>query len=459
VFTGTTPANHGIIGNEWFVRKQGNSIYCTDDTTVSSVGSGSKAGRMSPAHLLVTTVTDELRMASNNKSKIIGVALKDRGAILPAGHMANGAYWFDGSNGNWISSTYYMKTLPDWVNRYNERKTAAQYLSSPWMTLLPLAQYTESTEDNVPYEEPFPKETSPVFPHDLPNLAGNGFELIRKTPFGNTITREFAEEAIKGEKLGKGSQTDFLTLSFSSTDYVGHQFGPHSIETEDTYLRLDKEIEKFLQFLDQEIGKENVMVFLTADHAAALNPAFLRDRKIPAGTIDSKWLSDSLKQFLSSTYGASGFISGYSNHQFYLNKKNISERGISLDEVENKCITYLMQFDGIADVLNGSLLRSTEFNTGIRGMVERGYNTKRSGDIMLILEPGWFEWRNQKGTSHGSPFNYDTHVPLIWYGWKIMPGSALDPVKITDIAPTVSEFLKIDAPSAATGTPIRIPVR
>src|SRR6478752_1715296 len=319
VYTGTTPATHGIVGNDWYSCETGLSMYCTSDQTASTIGSGSVAGQMSPNNLIATTITDELRLATNMGSKVIGVCLKDRGSILPAGHMPNAAYWYDGSTGGWITSTYYADKLPDWVTAFNNRKTAGKYLSQPWNTLRPITEYAQSTPDDNEFENPFKGEERPVFPHDLPKLRGTSFDILRSTPFGNSFTKDFAIETIKQEKMGQGNFTDFLALSFSSTDYVGHQFGPNSVEIEDTYLRLDQDLAELLEFLDKQFGKKNVLVFLTADHGAAHVPSFLKSRKLPAGSNSPALLRDSLEKNLQKEFGPGTWISAYVNQQVYLN--------------------------------------------------------------------------------------------------------------------------------------------
>jgi len=251
IFTGTSPSVHGIIGNDWFDRNSRKEIYCVGDSTVKPVGTTSISGKMSPRNLYATTFADELRLASNFKSRAFGVSLKDRGSILPVGHTANVAYWHDPYLNNWVTSTYYLKELPKWVSDFNSRKVSDSLLSKPWNTLLPISSYTECGPDNSPYEGLYKGEKSPVFPHDLPSLREAESELIRKTPFGNTFTRLFAESLINEEKLGKGEFCDVLTVSFSSTDYIGHMYGTNAVELEDTYIRLDREIESFLNFLDE----------------------------------------------------------------------------------------------------------------------------------------------------------------------------------------------------------------
>jgi predicted AlkP superfamily pyrophosphatase or phosphodiesterase len=295
VYTGSVPAIHGIMGNNWYRRDLKRSWYCTEDTTAKTVGSTSNAGEMSPSSMLTTTVTDELRMASNFRSKVIGIALKDRGAILPAGHSANGAYWFDNANGAFITSSYYMTNLPEWVNQFNSRKLPDQYLQQNWNTLYPINTYVQSTADDKSYEGNLEDNT---FPHITANITRDKYNALRTTPSGNTLTFEMAKAAIEGERLGQTGNTDFLAVSFSSPDYIGHTFGPNSIEAEDNYLRLDNELGRFLNYLDSKIGNGQYTVFITADHAAAHVPGQLKENKIPAGVLNETGLLTTLNDLI-----------------------------------------------------------------------------------------------------------------------------------------------------------------
>jgi predicted AlkP superfamily pyrophosphatase or phosphodiesterase len=463
VYTGTSPATNGIIGNDWFVREAGKSTYVTDDSTVATVGSTSTAGKMSPRHLLSSTVTDELRLATNMQSKVIGVCLKDRGSILPAGHTANAAYWYDGATGNWITSTYYMNDLPQWVKDFNARKLSDKYLSEPWNPLLPIAQYTESLADDQPFELVFAGESKAVFPHNLPKLKETSdYDLLRRTPFGNTLTREMAEETIRQEKLGKGQATDFLALSFSSTDYVGHQFGPNAIETEDTYLRLDRDLEKFLTFLDGWVGKDQVLVFLTADHGVAPVPAYMKQLKIPAGIFNGRNIvRNDLKMYLDNTYGKGDWLMDYGNSQIYLNRPFIQSRKVAVADVQHQVAEYMAQQPGVAFAIAAADLHLLSAHNPTYQRMLNGYNRARSGDVLLVLEPSWFDGdpNSKGGTTHGSNYSYDTHVPLVWYGWKIAPGSTVAPIRIIDIASTVSSLLKIMEPNGNSGEPIPLPMK
>lgn len=458
VYTGSVPAINGIIGNNWYDRNTGNSVYCVEDNSVQTVGSTSKAGLMSPANLLTTTVTDELKLATNKGAKTIGIALKDRGAILPAGHLANGAYWFDGSNGSWITSTFYMNELPKWVQEFNNQKYPDQYLSQAWNTLLPIEQYTESTADDVPWEEALSGEERPVFPHNIPAIRKKDFELLKSIPAGNTITKDFALAALRGENMGKGPHTDFLAVSFSTTDYVGHAFGPNSVEVQDVYLRLDRDLEDMINQLEKEVGKENLLIFLTADHGAAHVPAYLQSEKVPAGVAKSSVLRDSVEQYLDKTYGNGDWVERYTNQQVYLNRKQIDTKKLSRAEVQEKVANYVLRFEGVARAVAAEHLQRSDWSNGIMAKVESGYNAQRSGDVIVLLQPGWFEGygnREPKGTTHGSYSNYDTHVPLLWYGWNVKPGESAAAVEVTDIAPTIASWLYIQETNGSVGRPLQ----
>lgn len=450
IYTGTTPSVNGIINNEWYDRNQRATVYCVGDSTVKAVGTTSISGKMSPRNLLTTTVTDELRLASNKASKVIGISLKDRGAILPAGNMANAAYWHDPYLNNWVTSTYYMDELPQWAIEFNNRKLVDTLLAQKWTTLLPINQYTESTADDTNYEGLFTGETSPVFPHDLPKLKAEESELIRSTPFGNTYTKEFAIAALKGEKLGKGTSTDFLAVSFSSTDYVGHMYGTNAIELEDTYLRLDRDLEALLKFLDEWTGKD-YQLFLTADHGAANNPIFSKDHKIKAGRFEASVLSDSLKKYIGKIYNTDSLILSASSHNIFLNRKLIDEKKLNLSEVQDKCVAFVTGFKGVSLALSATEMSKGLKKIGTYSFLQNGFNIQRSADVMIELQPGWINWYLKTGTSHGTSYSYDTHVPVLFFGKKIKQGSSAIPISICDIAPTVSSLLNIEFPSGNSG--------
>jgi predicted AlkP superfamily pyrophosphatase or phosphodiesterase len=453
IFTGTTPDNHGIISNHWYDKYLKQTIYCVDDENYKTVGNNGDGGNKSPHRLFTTTVTDQLRLAQSMQGKTIGIGIKDRSAILPAGHTANAAYWFDGGSvGNWISSSFYMDSLPNWVNEFNNLKKPDEYLSKPWNTLYDINTYTESISDDNNYERTFKGEDKPIFPHDIPNLRSknNNYSIIKEIPAGNSITTDFAIAAIEGENLGQSNYIDFLTLSFSSTDYVGHQFGVDSKEIQDTYLRLDKDLERFFYYLDEKIGKNNYTVFLTADHAAVQVPAYLKSLKIPANYLPGKKLTDYVNNIVKDRFKTDKLIENISNFQVFLNKEEIKKEKLSVDEVSSFIVEEVINFDGIYKAVTAKTIQNNYFEYGILSSLQKGYNQKLSGDVLLIPNPSTIIYP-KKGSTHGSGYSYDTHIPMIFYGNGIKKGSSAKKYEIIDIAPTVANMLNIEFPNGCTG--------
>ncbi len=457
IYTGTTPDHHGIIGNNWYDKYQKKYIYCVNDSTYTSVGIGGRGGQKSPYRMMNTTITDQLRLAQNKKGKVIGLAIKDRSAILPAGHTANAAYWYEAMDDNkWISSSYYLKELPKWVRDFNKNNNADKYLSKPWNTLYQIDTYTQSLADNNPYEATFKGEKAPVFPHDLPNLRkeNGNYDIIKSTPYGNTLTLDFAKAAILGEQLGKGDYTDFLAISFSSTDYAGHKYGPDAVELEDMYLRFDLDIANLLSFLDEQVGKGEYTIFLTADHGAVQVPAYLQDLKIPAKYFNWRDFSNYIKDLVKREFGSEDIIEHFSNYQIFLNKEELKKRKLKTDDVAEFLVQETIQYDGIYKVVTAKTMQTTTFTSGILEKFQKGYNQKFSGDVILIPTPATIS-RGRTGTTHGSGYSYDTHIPIIFYGKGIKKGKSDKEYSITDIAPTLASFLQVEFPNGTTGKVIR----
>ena len=454
VFTGSVPALDGISGNDWIEQLSGKTVYCTDDSTVSTVGANNATGKMSPRNLLVSTVTDELRLATNFRSRTVGVSLKDRAAILPAGHTATAAYWFDDESGSFVTSTYYMKELPEWVQNFNAGHPAEKLLSSGWNTLYPIDTYVQSDADNQSYEGRYAGETSSTFPHKVDEVYKKNKGSFRPTPFGNTLTLDFARNAVENYKLGGGPVTDFLTINCASTDYVGHMFGPNSIEVEDTYLRLDKDLAAFFTYLDTKVGKGQYTVFLTADHGAAHAIGFNQAHGIPADFWFMKPLLDTLNKKLESAYGTPGLIRAISNYQLNFNLDKISAGKLDFDGIKSLCINYLKRQPGIAYAVDVDKIGDAPVPEPLKSMIVNGYNFRRSGPIQIVLDAGWFEAYSKTGTTHGTWNPYDVHIPLVFMGWGIHHGTSNEVVHMTDIAPTVSALLHIQMPNGSIGRPI-----
>ncbi|MCF6298098.1 MAG: alkaline phosphatase family protein [Flavobacteriaceae bacterium] len=456
VYTGTTPSIHGMMGNYWYDKFLKKQIYCVDDDNYKTVGTAT-GGKKSPYRLITTTVADELRLAQNMKGKSISISIKDRSAILPVGHTANAAYWFQGKkDGKFITSTYYMKQLPKWVNDFNASGKAKEYLNKKWETLYNINTYTESIADDNEFESTFKGKESPTFPYKLSKLAkkNENFELLKATPFGNSIVIDFAKEAIIAENLGGDDYTDFLAISFSSTDYIGHQFGVDSKEVQDAYLRLDKDIADFLKFLDKKIGKNDYTLFLTADHAAVQVPAYLQSKKIPANYIDSEDFKLYVLAITQKHFKSKELIEHFSYSQLFLDKSKILELKLDVHKVAQILADEIINYKNVHRTVTAQTLQNTVFEERILHNLQNGYNQRLSGDVFIIHNPATISYL-RKGSTHGSAYIYDTHVPIIFYGKGIKKGTSKDYIPIIDIAPTLSNLLNISFPNGNTGNIIK----
>lgn len=463
VYTGTVPAFNGIVSNS--MRINGRWVTSVQDDNVQPIGTKSKYGKCSPNRLLSTTMTDELRLATNFRSKVISVALKDRASILPGGHCANAAYWADNDDSGFITSSYYMEDLPEWVKAFNKRNLKKQYMNlltkkkdkeGYWDLLYPEETYVQSTKKNERY----------FF------SVGN---TVRQSPYGNTFTTEMAKAAIVGENLGNNPAgvPDFLAISFSSTDMIGHKLGPNSIWIEDVYLRLDKDIEGILNLLDEKVGKGNYVVWLSADHAGAHNVEFRRDNKVPADIFPHNIYLPELNTALKAKFNAkSKLVASFQSNVLYFNNDSIeAARPAGVDSIAfrkqvvdytlgwlnaKKEVAYAFEFRNIPDYVPEP----------VRSMAVNGYNPKRSGDIQIVLEAGVTEdydagykkdWDGiSRGTQHAVWSPYDTHIPFVVMGKNVRHAWDNNSYKIVDIAATICALLNIQQPSACTGNAIPV---
>lgn len=453
IYTGSVPSIHGIAGNNFV--KDGKKVYCTDDDSVKPVGTTSVAALMSPRNLWVSTIGDEMKIASNGRAKVVGVALKDRASILPAGHNPNGAFWFDDQTGCFITSSYYMDRLPKWVEAFNDKRLPKQYLSQKWNTLYPKNTYTESTTDENEYENGIREGVKATLPLNLPELYNKyGYGIIRNTPFGNSLTLDMAKAAIDGEQLGADDETDLLTVSCSSTDYIGHQVGTHAIETEDTYLRLDKAIADFLAYLDSKVGKGNYLVFLSADHGAMNNAAFLQDRRIPAGSWDASATAKKLNHVLAKEYPEAGdIVKTVMNYQVFFNRDVIKSKQLDFDNIKQTVVNVLKEDPSVLYACDMAKASTESIPEEVKSRIINGYNRERSGDVVIILKPNFYA-HGMKGTDHGAWNSYDTHIPLVFMGWGIKHGATTKQTFMTDIAPTIAAMLHVQAPNGCVGKSI-----
>ena len=457
VFTGATPRSHGIISNSWYDKFEKEYVYCVSDDEVQPVGTINSAGKMSPTRMLATSIADENRLFTQMRGKTIGIALKDRGAILPAGHTANAAYWFHGQDeGNWISSDFYMDKLPLWVEDFNSSGKKLEYMKS-WEPIQPIETYVESGVDENQFETGFNGKEKPTFPYDLKKLGkeNGNYDLLKGTPFGNSLTADFAIAAIKGEQLGQDEFTDFLTLSFSSTDYVGHNFGVNSKEIEDTYLRLDLDLARLLTNLDEQVGEGNYTLFLTADHGGVDVPSYLTSIKIPSGYFDDVEFEKDLNQFLFKKYEKEDLLESVSNYQVFFNYRAIVDAEIDRHVLEENIAHFILQYPKVNRVFTRDQLESGTYQDGISALVQNGFNQKRSGDVVFVLDPAVISYTTTTGSTHGSGFSYDTHAPLIFFGKGIQHGNTSVRSQVVDIAPTIAVLLGISFPNSNTGEPLK----
>ena len=446
ISTGSTPKTHGIVGNNWYDRERKHSIYCTDDSNYNNVGGDDYSGNKSPNNLLVETFADINKM-SNNKSKTISIAIKDRGSILMGGKKADAAYWYYGKErAQWITSTFYMNQIPDWVKEFNKEDNLEKYLED-WNTLKDISTYENHEMDNNSFEKLFKGKDNSAFPYDIKSLMKHNdcFDMIKETPYGNTMTTDFAIEAIVNENLGKRGVTDVITVGYSSTDYIGHSFGVASVETQDTYIRLDLEIQKLLSFLDKEIGKNEYTLFLTGDHGVLEIPAYLSSTGVNAQAVSENDLANKVVKKLNDVLGieVKKLIANVDNSQIYLNDEVISEMNLNKSKVVNELVKILESFDFISKAYTADFILGSSELIEYEKLIQNGYHKERSGDIALILKENVIFY-NGKGTTHGSGYNYDTHVPLIFYGYGIKKGETLNHTEIPDIAPTISKLLGLE---------------
>ena len=456
IYTGATPSNHGIIGNDWYDKKQQKVVNCVADINYKSIGTISNEGNCSPKNLKTYTITDQLKL-TNPSSKVLSFSIKDRGAILPGGHLSDGSYWFDYSSGKFITSTFYKAQLPPWLEEFNSLNNSVSY-NKKWELLLEKSLY--SSPDESPYEIVLTGKNEAIFPYDFPSLNG-GNVLFTLSPFANTLLTDLAITALENENLGKGNSTDFLAISYSTPDIAGHAFGPYSREIEDMYYRLDREIARFLDVLEKKVGKKNLVVFLTADHAVVPVPQMLQDKNLPGGYIYMDQLMKSLNLALDQEFGKQeNWILVEENQHFYLDREKIKASQKSYEDVVSVMKKLLLNWPGVKSVFTKEELTSeggTEDEW--KSMVRKGFDYLRSGDLVFLVESGYLTKsldspKAHQGTSHGSSFNYDAHVPLLWYGKNWKKKDVFSPCEITDIAPTLIHLMNLQRPGAMTGSPL-----
>jgi predicted AlkP superfamily pyrophosphatase or phosphodiesterase len=476
--SGSPPSVHGIIGNDWWDKRAGKMINCVSDDSVTPVGTTAADCKRSPKNFVGGNFSDEMRL--RYRSKVVGISLKDRGAILPAGKKPNGAYWFDGETGRFVTSTYYMKELPVWVKEFNDRQRAKDFLGQTWDRLLDPSAYAWA--DAAPGEGALAGEKVSTFPHKIsaneklvietekapwdepekpkpaePKPPGPPkliFENIEPTPFGNQILAEFAEAAIDGEKLGAGPQPDVLTISFSSVDGAGHAFGPYSHEVQDIVLRLDRDLAKLLAFLDKKIGLGKTCIVLTADHGVMPTPEWAAQQGFSSERVEAIPLMADLLGKMATKFGPGNYLQTkkFIAGNLYFNKPFLAERKISETDLADFIREWALSTGKYLAAYTREQLLKGQAPGLIGQRTVNGYHAERSGDVVLIYKPYVFSY-NKTGTTHGSPYSGDSHVPVIFYGAPFRAGRYAEPFNITDLAPTLCAALRVEAPAGSIGIP------
>jgi hypothetical protein len=453
IATGARPSEHGVVSDFWYQRLTNTVVGSLDDPEQTSIGGSYGTGPYSPRALHSRTLSDEMRVKSRFKSRSIGISMDPQAAIMMSGHTASGAYWLDPVRASWITSSFYMDSLPGWVKEFNTKNYRDLYLDRTWETLRPISEYEESMLDNNPYETGIKGQIT--FPYDLQRITNTGnavkdYSMLRTIPWGNTYTKDMAIAAIVNEELGQRDATDIIHIGFNATKFLAERYSTWSVETQDTYLRLDQDLAHLLTFLDEQIGMENVLVYLTAENAMAVDPRYLSESRIPSGFFNYRTSVSLLKSYLNAIYGRGEWVTFYYAQQIYLNHQLIEDSNLSLKEVQDRVARFMIQMGGVSNAVQSYVLQQNHFTEGVLHRIQNSYYQKRSGDVILYLTPGWVEHSNVGGGGY-TEFKYGPHVPLIFYGWKINRVSIPYRVSPTDVATSVAYFLEISMPDNATG--------
>ncbi len=449
--SGATPALNGIVGNEWFDRESGRRVTSVSDGKFKLLGGKEGASGMSPSKLLGSTIGDELKLANNGQSKVIGVSFKDRSAILPAGKRPNGSYWYDSNTGNLVSSSYYFSDLPEWVTRFNREMRPDRFFGKRWERSLPESGYQRSTADDMPYEKfaagnKFPYTITGGEEHPGPRFYSH-FEY---TPFANDYLVDFAKAAIENERLGEDDVTDLLTVSFSANDLVGHAYGPYSHEVQDITLKTDRTLAEFFKYLDQKVGLDRTVVVLTADHGVAPVPEQVQQYGY-GGKIEPKSVADAVQNALNQRFGEEKWFLAFVNGNVYLDEAVVERRKVDVEEVERAASQAVLKIPGVGHCFTRSQILSGRLpQTMIARRVANGFHGHRNGNLVVVPQPFFFI-NEGVTTTHGTPYTYDTHVPVIFLGAGVAAGAYYTACSPADIAPTLAALLKIQTPSSSIG--------
>jgi predicted AlkP superfamily pyrophosphatase or phosphodiesterase len=450
--TGSSPSTHGIIADYWYNRLSEEKEFCIDGSDSKLIGADDLKEGYGPSKLLTGTLGDELKML-DNRSKVFSVSLNPVSAVLGSGNISDGAFWFDDKTGNWVSSSYYMDTLPSWAKKFNKKGLQDTYMERQWETLMPDSTYKHSLSDENESEEGFLLIYKNKFPYNLSVLKNKSrtYKYLKYTPFGNTYTKDFAHSLIMNESLGKDAHTDLLTISFAASSYVNDIFGPRSLEMEDLFLRLDSQLEHLLSFLEESIGKNEFLLVLTSDRGCADPYEYRDDLNLPARNFKPKQGISLMRSYLDIVLDNEDWIKSYTKRQLYLDHGLIDQHGYGHSKVQETVANFMVKKSGISYAVKSSTLQEGDFSEGINAKLQNSYHPKRSGDVFIGLEAG----SHEQPVNSGSSYNYHAHIPLIWYGKGINSGTIMREVNLRDVAPTISMLIDIPLPEASNGKPIR----
>lgn len=461
LFTGTYPAHNGIVAGSWYDLDKGRIIYNCEDDRYPLIGKEAAKGKgRAPTNLLSSTIGDELVISNNGRSRMFSVSIKDRGAILPGGHTGK-AFWYSKSDGSFVSSTYYYKEYPQWVNQWNAKKPADKYKNSSWTLLHDASTYFFGQDDDRSFEiDTF--ELGTTFPHQTKGDSKYFYASLIVTPFGDELTANFAKTLIEAEKLGQGQETDFLAISFSVTDYIGHFFGPSSLEAEDNVLRVDRLLADFFKFLDEKVGLDQTLIIVSADHGMNEAPEHMESLGFEVGRLTADTITQgTVKKGLKARLGVPGEVIRLYEHPYiYLNEDEIRKTKYSVAEIETVVAEEIVKIPGIRDAVTRSDLQKGTFApTPLNTKILNNFHPKRSGHIHVIADQFWFFYYQMEPTSqvaatHGSPWTYDTYVPIFFAGHGVPAQRIARAVTPYDIAATIANRLEIKPPSGSVGIPL-----
>ncbi len=456
IVTGAQPTWHGIVTDEWYLPTVQKNVRACYDKSVKLLGENIDSYNVSPQNLLTSTFSDELKLYNDKKSKVFSIALDPSAAAILGGHACDGVYFYESETGKMMTNQYYLDSIPKWVKQFNKKKLPETYLNRKWETLYADSLMKESDVDTAKYEKGF-LHSGTTFPYDLAKLSNIDkknidFTVLPKTPFGNTLIHDFAIQLIESEQLGKDYNTDVLSIDFDALSEIDRYFGSASKEMEDAVLRLDREIGHLLEYTDQYLGKENVLVIFVPANGSIYPPEYLAKKKMNAGRFKHLFSYSLLKSYLNAYYGKGEWVLKYDNQQIFLNRNLIEDSKLSLSEFQNKVADFISQFNGVASCVTATTLQDNNYTQGIEFKIKNSYNRKRSGDVFINLMPYWMQDVSSVSISN-TPYVYDSHVPVFFYGWRAKTRIVNTKIDITQIAPEISNILNIEIPNGAFDTP------